>query len=153
MSFRQDIITCARSWIGTPYRHNACLKSVGADCLGLLRGVYQEIYGTAPAPPPYTPDWGETPDADGKFPELLLEATRLYLQPCVLADRAPGDVILFRIFTHGPIKHCAFLSSPQKMIHAYTGHDVRESHIGLWWERRITHAFRFPEKIQDKGKA
>ena len=143
---REEVIVCARSWIGTPYRHNACLKLFGADCLGLLRGIYQEIYGDAPSPPPYTPDWGETPGSDGKFPELLLDAARFYLEPCALADRAPGDVILFRVFAHGPIKHCAILSEPERMIHAYSGHDVCESYIGRGWERRITHAFCFPQK-------
>ncbi len=146
MSLRQEIIVQARSWIGTPYRHNASMKLVGADCLGLLRGVYREIYGDAPKPPPYTPDWGETPDRNGDFPELLLEAARLYLQPCALGARAAGDVVLFRVFAHGPIKHCAFLSEAERMIHAYSGHDVCESHMGRWWTRRITHAFCFPEK-------
>ena len=28
-------------WIGTPYRHQASLKGVGCDCLGLVRGVWR----------------------------------------------------------------------------------------------------------------
>ncbi len=42
------IATAARGWIGTPYRHQASLKGVGADCLGLMRGVWREIYGGEP---------------------------------------------------------------------------------------------------------
>src|SRR3989338_4143365 len=51
---RQAIVAAARSWIGTPYRHQASLKGAGCDCLGLVRGVWRELYGDEPeAPPPY----------------------------------------------------------------------------------------------------
>ncbi len=54
------IVAEARSWIGTPYRHQASLKGVGCDCLGLLRGVWREVMGAEPElPPPYSPDWAE----------------------------------------------------------------------------------------------
>ena len=46
----------ARGWIGTPYRHQASLKGVGCDCLGLVRGVWREVMGEEPeAPPAYRP--------------------------------------------------------------------------------------------------
>jgi len=35
---RQLIVVETRDWIGTPYRHQASLKGVGCDCLGLVRG-------------------------------------------------------------------------------------------------------------------
>ena len=44
------IVGAARGWIGTPYRHQASLKGVGCDCLGLLRGVWRELKGEEPAP-------------------------------------------------------------------------------------------------------
>ena len=54
------ILTEARSWIGTPYRHQASLKVVGCDCLGLLRGVWRGVMGQEPElPPPYSADWAE----------------------------------------------------------------------------------------------
>ncbi|MEM1422329.1 MAG: peptidase P60, partial [Pseudomonadota bacterium] len=33
----------ASRWIGTPYRHQASLRGVGCDCLGLLRGVWRAL--------------------------------------------------------------------------------------------------------------
>jgi hypothetical protein len=39
------IIAAARSWLGTPYAHQASLKGVGCDCLGLVRGVWREVQG------------------------------------------------------------------------------------------------------------
>ncbi len=49
---RDDIIAEARSWIGTPYRHQASLKGVGCDCLGLVRGVGGAIAGAEAGPGP-----------------------------------------------------------------------------------------------------
>jgi len=54
------VLALAEPWIGTPYRHQASLRGVGCDCLGLIRGVWRELYGSEPElPPPYAPDWAE----------------------------------------------------------------------------------------------
>ena len=42
---RKDIVAETRDWIGTPYRHQASLKGVGCDCLGLVRGVWRNVIG------------------------------------------------------------------------------------------------------------
>ena len=53
-----QIVAAARRWIGTPYRHQASRIRVGADCLGLVRGVFEEVMGRAPErPEPYAADW------------------------------------------------------------------------------------------------
>ena len=46
---RARIVMIARTWAGTPYHHQASTKGVGTDCLGLVRGVYREIYRAEPA--------------------------------------------------------------------------------------------------------
>jgi NlpC/P60 family putative phage cell wall peptidase len=38
---RAQIVVATRDWIGTPYQHQASLKGVGCDCLGLVRGVWR----------------------------------------------------------------------------------------------------------------
>ena len=54
------IVALARGWIGTPYVHQASVRGVGTDCLGLIRGVWRELIGPEPeAVPPYTRDWAE----------------------------------------------------------------------------------------------
>ena len=69
---RTDIIAEARAWIGTPYRHQASLKGVGCDCLGLVRGVWRALHGGEPErTPAYAPDWAE---ASGV--EALAQAAR-----------------------------------------------------------------------------
>src|SRR4051795_10765937 len=105
------IITEARTWIGTPYRHQASLKGVGCDCLGLLRGVWRAVVGAEPeAAPPYAPDWAE---AGGS--EALLAAARRHL--IAIDDWEPGDVLLFRWRAGHPAKHCAIATGPDRMVH------------------------------------
>ena len=59
------IVAFARGWIGTPYCHQASLKGVGCDCLGLVRGVWRETLGAEPeGVPAYTPDWAEAGRAE-----------------------------------------------------------------------------------------
>lgn len=137
-------LTAARGWLGTPYRHQASLKGEGADCLGLVRGVWREIRGDEPEEPPaYQPDWAEV---GGE--ETLLGAARRWLVEKPIGEMRSGDVLLFRMAEGAPVKHCAILSSVERpeprMIHAYWGRAVVESWMGPWWMRRLTAAFAWP---------
>jgi len=134
---REAILAAARGWIGTPYRHQAALKGVGCDCLGLIVGVFAEVTGRAPETlPPYTPDWAE---AAGR--ETLAEGLRRHLCEIAPAEAAAGDVVLFRWKPHLPAKHAAILTGPGRMIHAQEGAAVAEVAMGAWWGRRLAFAF------------
>jgi NlpC/P60 family putative phage cell wall peptidase len=107
------IVAEARAWIGTPYRHQASLKGVGCDCLGLLRGVWRAVVGVEPeGPPPYSADWAEA-GADA-----LMAAARRHLAEA--PEVAPGRVLLFRWRDGLPAKHCAIATSAATMVHAMT---------------------------------
>ena len=134
------IIAHARSWIGTPYMHQASLRDVGCDCLGLLRGVWREIYGQEPcAVSPYSSDW-----AEASSHEALADAARHYLLEIPITEFGSGDVILFRWRCGSPAKHCAIATSGNAMVHAHDGASVAEVAIGPWWRRHLAYAFRFP---------
>jgi len=108
------IITLARGWLGTPYHHQASLKGVGTDCIGLVRGIYRELYGgEAEAIPAYSRDWAE---ATGE--ETLIAAARRHLAEIAPAAAAPGDVLVFRYRGRAVAKHAAILATPTTMIHA-----------------------------------
>lgn len=134
------IIAEARSWIGTPYRHQASLKGMGCDCLGLVRGVWRALNGPEPeAAPAYSADWAE---AGGK--ESLAAAAARHLVPVELADVTPGDVLLFRWRAHLPAKHAAILVAADRIVHAHDGAAVAEVYFASFWRRRLAYAFRFP---------
>jgi NlpC/P60 family putative phage cell wall peptidase len=135
-----------RAWIGTPYRHQASCKGVGTDCLGLLRGVWRETYGTEPElVPAYTADWSE-PQRE----ERLLDAARKHLNEKPIVDMASGDVILFRMRRRSVAKHLAIIGRCEtgqttSFIHAYSGHGVVENALSEPWRRRIAACFSFPK--------
>lgn len=141
MTTGERAVAEARSWLGTPYQHQASLKGVGCDCLGLVRGVWRALVGPEPElAPPYRPDWAELGGED-----LLQEAAARWLCPVPQDERAPGDVLLFRMAQGGPAKHAAILSGEDRMIHAYWSRSVVESAMGPWWRAKLAGCFRFPE--------
>ena len=145
----QRILAEARAWAGTPYRHQASLKGVGCDCLGLLRGVWRAVLGPEPEEaPPYAATWAESAPA-GSDP--LLAAARRHLVPIAgpLSTYQPraSDVLLFAFRVYLPAKHCAIATGPAAMIHAHDGAAVTEVALTPWWRRHLAHAFRFPDPV------
>ena len=140
-------LLAARTWLGTPYRHGASVRGQGCDCLGLVRGVWRELYGAEPqAVPAYRADWAETGG-----PETLLDAAGRWFAPRPLAAAAPGDVVLFRMAPGACVKHCALLSvapgvdGEGRVLHAYWGRAVVESWLGPWWRARLHSAWAWPD--------
>jgi NlpC/P60 family putative phage cell wall peptidase len=137
------IIAEARSWIGTPYRHQASLRGVGCDCLGLVRGVWRALHGEEPERmPPYSRDW-----AEATARETLAEAGARHLVPIAREAMQAGDVLLFRWRAGLVAKHAAILTADASMVHAHDGAAVAEVAFAPWWRRRLAYVFRFPGVI------
>ncbi len=141
MVTRADIVSAARGWLGTPYHHQASLKGVGVDCLGLIRGIWRELYGPEPEPtPPYTRDWGNPTGSE----TLLAAACRHLVKLDDLGGAKRGDVLVFRMRDGGVAKHTGILTGPSRLVHAQEGLGVVEFELGRWWRRRAVAAFSFP---------
>jgi len=137
---RDDVVRIAREWIGTPYHHQASRKHVGTDCLGLVRGVWRELYGfDAETPPAYAGDWAE---ASGK--ETMLTAAGRHLLTRDIGCGEAGDVIVFRYRKGVPAKHCGIRTDGGGFVHAMEGGPVCEVALSSWWRRRIAGVFSFP---------
>ncbi len=135
------IVAEARAWIGTPYRHQASLRGVGCDCLGLVRGVWRAVQGREPEPvPAYAPDW-----AEAARDEPLVAAARRHLVEVDARGPLAGDLLLFRWRTGLAAKHAAIATGPCAMVHAHDGAAVAEVALSPWWRRRLAHVFRFPD--------
>ncbi|HYF53950.1 MAG TPA: peptidase P60 [Salinarimonas sp.] len=130
------IVAAARGWIGTPFRHRASLRGVGCDCLGLVRGVWQEILGPEPEGlPAYSPDWA----AAGR--EILLEALARHCPPAGAVEA--GAIVVLRWRAHLPAGHCAIATGPEAIVHAHAGAAVAEVALAPWG-RRVAAVLRFP---------
>lgn len=147
------VVAVARHWIGTPYQHQASCRGAGCDCLGLIRGIWRDLFGSEPeAPPAYSMDWSE-PQGE----ERLWHAAQSHLRPKPLEVSALGDVLLFRMRDGAVAKHLGLQSRlgggercgaepGARFIHAYRGHGVVESALTPPWRRRIVARFSFPEE-------
>ena len=139
--FAAKVVASARSWIGTPYHDQASIKGVGADCLGLARGIWREVVGPEPLDvPPYTRDWGET-----RADEVLALGALDWLVQEPIAGAGRGSVVLFRMVPNAIAKHVGILTAPDRFIHAYERLGVVEEVLTPTWARKIAFAFHFPK--------
>lgn len=96
MVTRAEVVAEARTWLSTPFHHNAEIKGVGCDCGGLLRGVSIALgllpadYATLPEAQPFLA-YGRQPDG-----VQLRLACDTFMTPIARDAMQPGDVILIR---------------------------------------------------------
>lgn len=148
MKTRADVIEEALSWIGTPYKHQASLKGVGCDCLGLVRGVWRVIVGEEPEPMrPYSAWWAEKTRR-----EQMRELADKYLVPIPAAPYRTGAspfrdgaLLLIRPHPQGAAKHAAVMIAPDIIVHAYEGaREVAADQIPRSWREKIVTAYDYP---------
>lgn len=138
------VVSSARQWLGTPYRHRASVRGAGADCLGLLRGVWRECVG-AVEPwdlPPYDPRWLNPAASDA-----LRAVVCTHFRARSGGEPQAGDLVLFALGRAGQCRHggiCAARDGRSTLIHAYSGHGVVETSFDASWRRRLAGVFRFP---------
>ena len=138
---RVDIVVEARNWIGTPYRHQASLRGIGCDCLGLVRGVYRNLYDCDPEViPAYGIDWAELSPS-----EILVQGLARHLIARPLDCAQAGDVLVFRLSDRRPAKHAAIATDTNNMVHAWERSALSEVHVSAPWRRRIAYVFSFPD--------
>jgi len=136
-----EVVRIARQWLGTPYVHQASVKGIGCDCLGLLRGVWRELRGEEPEDtPPYSPDW-----AEATHTETLYAALSRHLTEIEPKRITPGDVALFRMLPRAPAKHCGIVAMrghSLTLIHARHNRRVSEEPLTPFWRSKLAYAFR-----------
>jgi cell wall-associated NlpC family hydrolase len=121
MMDRAEVVTCARTWIGTKYQHQARVKGVGVDCAGLVIGVARELGLIAP-------DWdvqgyARQPDGSsliGWCGESMKAIRRDQMQPgdvvVVAFDSAPGHMGIVGDYLHGGLSIIHSLGITSKCV-------------------------------------
>lgn len=115
---RVQVVSAAKSWIGTPYHHRAAVKGAGADCAMFPLAVYREC-GLIPAayePPEYSSQW-HLHRSEEKY---LAEVEKFAVESA--GPPRPADFVVFkfgRTFSHGAI----VIDWPM-VIHSYIPHGV-----------------------------
>ena len=137
-----DVITEARQWIGTRWQHQASLKGVACDCVGLIRGVYRELTGiNIEVPIDYPATWHLFKEE----PWLYTECQK-YLREIPLQEEKAGDVLVFKMRPRFVAHHCGFLTKEDTLIHAFAEvQKVVEVGYDENWRKWAVAAFRFWE--------
>jgi hypothetical protein len=138
----QDILTCARTYLGVRYRHQG-RTAHGLDCVGLLIRVAHDLqltdfdltgYGRHPDPTQMT----------------TLLAAHLHKQPGGTAPR-PAEILLL---ADGPYPcHLALVGDkgePFSLIHAWLpARKIVEHRASPDWLAKIRGLYRFPQLSED----
>lgn len=134
-----SVLAEAAHWLCTPYHHRASNCGVGADCLGLICGIWRARYGDTPEPlPDYSPSWAET----GQEEKLWCALERHFLPVETPAD---GQVLLFRLQPRALAKHLGLqCDEGRAFIHACPRAGVVKAPLSRPWARRIVARFEFP---------
>ena len=87
MTKRIEVLSEARSWIGTPYHHQARLKGHGVDCAQLVIGVGQNL-GLIPSYPNRYMNYGRIPRPDFMRARLIE-----FMDQISFEESKPGDIL------------------------------------------------------------
>lgn len=131
---REQIFTAARLWLRTPYHHQARTRGVGADCIGFIAGLLQEVTGR-PVEVPAT--YGRYPDPQGALQAIAASGTAREIP---LAQAGPGDVLYIAMRTQP--QHFVLLLPDDRAMHCIEPHGVVDVTLAPWMRTRARHAFR-----------
>ena len=138
----QTIVNCARGWLSTPFRHQARLRGVGADCWGLVLGVGLELnmpWAKKAARDPVCNNYARRPHGDA-----LRQITNRYFDPIPISSAGIGDVLI-AAFKSEPT-HFVIVSSmaPLQIIHSFAqARKVTEHGVDEAWRKLIVGAYRY----------
>lgn len=119
MITRFDVVRAARGWLGTPFHHQASVKGVGCDCIGLIAGVAAEL--RMPEAARWLSDVRRSSYTAEPDPRMLLDAASEYLAEIPIAQLRMADIPLMRVPRGTRPQHFGILSSdnPCYIVHAY----------------------------------
>ncbi|MGN7611889.1 NlpC/P60 family protein [Magnetococcales bacterium HHB-1] len=132
---RDRIVTEARSYLGTRFRHQGRLKNIGVDCVGVIVGVAKTLK---------LANHDETGYARRPDGHHLRHVFTKHMIEIALDVVLPGDVLMFQF--NGDPQHVGFVTqiNPTYLIHAWAEmRKVTEHRLDSVWKKRIVAAFRF----------
>ena len=144
MTLKNDIVTQARTWLGTPFHHQARLKCVGCDCLGLIIGVVDELGLKDKHGQPLAAydEITYSKEPDGAY---LTQKIAALLEEVPIENAQAGDLALFNMGENP--QHLAILTDYENtlgMIHCYAqARRVVEHRLDDDWKKRLVKVFRW----------
>ena len=137
---RAQVAAEARTWLDTPWQHQARLRGVGCDCVGLVIGVARELQLI---------DFGFDINAYKRIPDgtEIVTQCHAHMARVDAASIDVGDVVLMRFSNHP--QHLAIIGDYAhgglSIIHAYApSRRVVEHALSDVWRALIVSAYALP---------
>ena len=136
MITRDDIVAEARSWLGTPFRHQGRIKGVGVDCAGVVIETGRALGLT---------DYAEEGYSKQPNPYRMGHTLDLYLDRIYMSEAQPGDVYWMRFIEPMHLAIATQLDDGRPgLVHAYADRGKCVEHtLNDKWQRRIVRCYRF----------
>lgn len=117
MTTRAEVVEEALSWIGTPYHHQARLKGVGVDCIGIITCIGKK-FGFSNFD---VTNYPRHPD-----PQMVEGLLRQHADPITKEQLLPGDFMWFRIDVP---RHFGIVTEidPIYFVHAFNRDESRRA--------------------------
>jgi NlpC/P60 family putative phage cell wall peptidase len=135
------IVAEARSWIGTPYHHQARAKGVGVDCAGLVIGIARELGMVAP-------DFDISGYARRPDGWSFLSWSDQHMRRIPRAQMGPGSCVVVRFDQHP--QHIGivgdYVHGGLSIIHAIQGRGVVETRLMLDKHMIFVAAYELPKE-------
>ena len=133
---RDKIVSIARRYVGTPYRHQG-RSAQGLDCVGLIVVIADELGIDCKDVPNYRRRSMGT--------EFFQAFNNAGCRQKSLAARLPGDIIILKFGMRA--QHAAILTDRNTIIHAFASTSrstVIEEHYSQQWIDRSVACYAFP---------
>lgn len=145
MATRADVVSQARTWLGTPFRHQSAMKGVACDCVGLIRGVAAEVGLFSPDVDTLKRILRYTRLAN---PRKMRAGLELFMTEVAGSDVRDGDVAWLG-WSRGRPMHLAFrataLDGRPTLIHAFSlAGKVVEHGFAAEWTVLVDSHWRIP---------
>lgn len=139
MTTGAEVVAIARQWIGTPFREQCHMRGHGADCVGYVRGVGEEL-GDLPAG--FSIVYAQSPDnrrMERECDKVLRKVPVRHMQI--------GDVVLIQ--KSGEPHHMGILADYKwggwSIVHALKPRgEVVEHRLDPEWRDSIVAAYSYP---------
>lgn len=120
MITREEAVTAALEWLGTPYVTGGRIKGAGCDCATLVAAYLVELGAAVPDLFLYSQDWFCNTEEEKYFNELSKYATCTWEGHCLGTPPArPGDIALYRVAGSRVYNHGSIITGWPRAIHAF----------------------------------
>lgn len=146
-SKRQLVCDVAKTWLDTPYRHQAMVKGEdgAVDCAMLVVGVALECNLITREDTALIPNYPREWHLHNDYPLLTPLLESFGCKEKGVDKLYPGDILVFKL--GNTESHLGILLEDGTMIHAYGSQTVNKVAINSLsgkWLRRLTKVYKFP---------